>query len=72
MSVKNVQSVSLYKYQDWCANEVLKQLTRGVEPCDVNVDVRLKNIKPLHANWPIQTYPYLKTLFFGIQESSHN
>ena len=50
----------------------MKQLTRIVEPCDVNVYVRLKNIKPLHANWPIQAYHYLKILFFGVQESSHN
>ena len=27
------------KYQDCYANEVLKQLTRGVEPHEVNVDV---------------------------------
>ena len=38
------------EYQNWCANEVLKQLARGVETCDVNVDIRLKNIKSLRAN----------------------
>ena len=40
------------EYQNWCANEVLKQLARGVKSCDVNCDIRLKNIKPLLANWP--------------------
>ena len=33
------------EYQNWCADEVLKQLARGVKTCDVNVDIRLKNIK---------------------------
>ena len=51
------------KYQDWCANEISKQLTRVVEPCGL----RLKNIKPLHASWPIQAC-HLKA-FFGVQES---
>ena len=32
----------------------------------------MKNIKPLHAKWPNQAYHYLKILFFGVQESSHN
>ena len=38
------------EYQNWCANEVLKQLARSVKTCDVNVDISLKNIKPLLAN----------------------
>ena len=37
------------EYENWCANEVLKPLARGVETCDVNVDIRSKNIKPLLA-----------------------
>ena len=40
------------------ANEVLKQLTRGMGPHKVKVEVRLANIKPLHANWIIQAYHY--------------
>ena len=32
------------EYQNWCANEVFKQQVRGVETCDVNVDIRLKNL----------------------------
>ena len=38
------------EYQNWWANEVLKQLARGVETCDVNVDIKLKNTKPSIAN----------------------
>ena len=38
------------EYENWCANEVLKQLARGVKTCEVNVDISLKNIKPLLAN----------------------
>ena len=38
------------EYENYCANEVLKQLARGVETCDVNIDIRLKNIKSLRAN----------------------
>ena len=34
--------------------------------------IKVENIKPLHANWPIQAYHYLKIIFFGFQKSSHN
>ena len=42
--------------QDWYANEVLKQLARGVEPQYVKVNIRLTNTKPAQPNQIIQTY----------------
>ena len=60
------------KYQDWYSNEVLKQLTRGVKPHEAKADVRLTNI-PLHANWVIQAYHYLKSskniIFWGFKKA---
>ena len=49
------------KYEDWYAEQVLEQLGKGVTPHDVKVDVRLTNIKPLHAKWIIQTYHHLNS-----------
>ena len=54
--------------QDWYANEVLKQLARGVEPQYVKVNIRLTNTKPAQPNQIIQAYHYLessKNIFRG-------
>ena len=56
--------------------DVWQTLTRYVEPHNVKVDVKLKNIKPLHANWIIEAYHYLRStkniIFFGVHKNSHN
>ena len=59
ISVKKAKCFLADKYRQWHANEVLKLLTRGVEPNDVKFDVRLINIKPTHSNWLTQAYHYL-------------
>ena len=41
------------KYQQWYADKVLKQLSQGVTPHDVKVDVKLSIVKPLHAEWVV-------------------
>ena len=48
------------KYQDWSAEKVLQQLNRGVAAHDVEVDVNLSIMKPLHAEWIIKMYDHLK------------
>ena len=48
--IKSAECFLEDEYQNWCGNEVLKQLARGVQTCDLNVDINLKNIKPLLAN----------------------
>ena len=48
---KGAKSFLSDKYQDWYANQVSKQLERGVEPFNLKVDVTLTNLKPLHAEW---------------------
>ena len=48
------------KYQDWSAEKVLQQLNRGVAAHDVEVDVNLSIMKPLHAEWIIKMYHHLK------------
>ena len=59
ISIKKAKCFLADKYWQWCANEALKLRTRGVEPNDVKVDVRLINIKPSHTNWLTQAYYYL-------------
>ena len=44
------------KYQQWYADKVSKQLSRGVAPHDVKVDVKLSIVKPLHAEWVVEYY----------------
>ena len=45
----------------------------GVEPHHVKVDVRLRNIKPLQANWIFQVNHYLKLsksiIFWGFKKA---
>ena len=44
------------KYQQWYADKVSKQMSQGVTPHDVKVDVKLSIVKPLHAEWVVEYY----------------
>ena len=37
-----------------------KQLSNGVAPGDVKVSLKLSDLKPLHAQWIVETYNHLK------------
>ena len=41
-------------FEDWYADEVAKQLEEN-EVNDVNVDMRLSVVKPIHAKWLVQS-----------------
>lgn len=47
------------KYQTWYAEQVAKQISRGVSPHDVKVDIRLFALKPLHAKWIVDYYNHM-------------
>ena len=43
-------------YSKFYRDEVTRQLTAGVNPHDVKVDVRISILKPLHAKWILEVY----------------
>ena len=56
---KPAKSFVSNQYSDWYANEVLTQLRKGVDPCDVKINMSLTNLKPLHARWIVELYDHL-------------
>ena len=48
------------KYNAWYADQVTRQLQRGINPSDVKILLKLMDIKVLHAQWIVDTYHYLK------------
>ena len=48
------------KFNAWYADRVSKQLQNGVAPGDVKVSLKLSDLKPLHAQWIVETYNHLK------------
>ena len=48
------------KYNAWYAEQVSRQLQRGINATDVKVSLKLSDIKVLHAQWIVDTYEYLK------------
>ena len=43
----------------WYSNEVKQQIESGGDSTDVNVDLRLPVVKPLHAVWLVDLYNHL-------------
>ena len=48
------------KFNAWYGDRVSKQLSNGVAPGNVKVSLKLKDLKPLHARWIVETYNHLK------------
>mgnify|MGYP007024294226 CR=1 FL=1 len=48
------------KYQQWYADRVADQLTRGIIAQNVKVDIRLSVVKPLHAQWIVDLYYHMQ------------
>ena len=48
------------KFEEWYAGEVKKQLDEGKDIYDVNVSMKLSNMKPKHAQWIIGLYDHLR------------
>lgn len=47
------------KFTAWYSNEVKQQIESGGDTTDVNVDLRLTVLKPLHAVWLVDLYNHL-------------
>ena len=47
------------KFTAWYSNEVKQQIESGGDSTDVNVDLRLTVLKPLHAVWLVDLYNHL-------------
>ena len=48
------------KFSDWYSGQVTKQLSDGVNICDVKIATGLTVMKPLHARWIIGLYDHLR------------
>ena len=49
------------KYQKWFAEEVANQLNEEKNPVDVDVTLKLSEVRSLQAKWTIQMFEHLKT-----------
>ena len=47
------------KFTTWYSGEVQKQLDSGTSFEDIEVDLRLSVIKPIHVAWLVALYDYL-------------
>ena len=52
------------KFVDWYAKQVITAIEKGVNIDDINVNLKLSTLKPLHASWIIQLYNHM-TSFEG-------
>ena len=43
-------------YSSYYSGEVMKQISAGIAPRDVKVNLKLSKIKPLHAEWLVKVY----------------
>ena len=48
------------KYNMWYTEQVAKQLNESKAPVDVEVSLKLSEIKPLHAKWIHEMFQYLR------------
>ena len=49
-----------HKFNKWYAERVSSQLRKGISPGDVKVSLKMSDLKPLHAQWVLEMYSYLK------------
>ena len=50
------------KFTTWCSDEVKQQIESGGDCTDINVDLRLTVLKPLHTVWLVDLYNHLSSL----------
>ena len=48
------------KFSEWYAEQIRKQLDRGIDVYDVKIDTTLTVMKPIHAKWVIGLYDNLR------------
>ena len=44
------------KFSEWYSSQIMKQLDDGKELHDINIDLKLSKLKPLHAEWLVELY----------------
>ena len=49
------------KFSEWYSSEIMKQLDDGKELHDINIDLKLSKLKPLHAEWLVELYNQMST-----------
>ena len=47
------------KFTDWYSSSISKQLDEGKAIDDVDMDLKLSILKPLHAHWIKELYDYM-------------
>ena len=56
---KPAKSLISNKYNEWFAEQVAKQLQKGIPPADIQVSLNLGQLKVMHAPWISALYDYL-------------
>ena len=56
---KPAKSFTSNKYNEWFAEQVAKQLQKGIPPADIQVSLNLGELKVVHARWISALYDYL-------------
>ena len=57
------------KFEEWYAKQITDQLASGADVYQIKVDLTLTKMKPIHANWVIGLYDYLRNQRETIQKS---
>ena len=48
------------KFENWYAEQVTKEIEKGVNVFSVNIETKLSIVKPLHARWLISFYDHMQ------------
>ena len=48
------------KFENWYAEQVTKEIEKGVNVLSVNIETKLSIVKPLHARWLITFYDHMQ------------
>ena len=51
-----LKSILKQKFINWYSKQVSKQISKGVPVNKINVDLRISEVKPAHANWLLHTF----------------
>ena len=47
------------KINGWCSDQISEELQSGIPFEDIDVKLRLSNLKPLHAGWVVDFYNFI-------------
>ena len=55
------KKVTSRMFSEWYSSQIMKQLDDGKELHDINIDLKLSKLKPLHAEWLVELYNQMST-----------